>query len=154
METKGNVEAGTTVLIVDDDADTRDILIRALGSAGYRVLEAEDGASCLATVRTETVDVILLDVMMPGIDGLAVCKELQTIDRARHVPVILLTAKDDVETRAAGMRLGVSEYVTKPVNIQEVLTRVRNQSHVRTIQQQLDESTERLGELTGDKAAQ
>ncbi len=142
-----------TVLVIDDDADMRDILTRTLGSAGYRVLTAATGILGLEAAAAHAVDVILLDVMMPGMDGLAVCAELHKHERTRSVPVILLTAKDDVATRAAGMRLGVSEYVTKPVNIHEVLSRVRSQLHVRQIRAQLDESAERLGALTVDKAA-
>jgi DNA-binding response OmpR family regulator len=153
MNAAASSSPGGTVLVIDDDADMRDILMRTLGNAGYRVLTAETGALGLATAAAQAVDVILLDVMMPGMDGLAVCAELRTHERTRSVPVILLTAKDDVATRAAGMRLGVSEYVTKPVNLHELLSRVRSQLHARQIRAQLDASAERLGALTGEKTA-
>jgi DNA-binding response OmpR family regulator len=153
MNAAASSSPGGTVLVIDDDADMRDILMRTLRNAGYRVLTAETGALGLATAAAQAVDVILLDVMMPGMDGLAVCAELRTHERTRSVPVILLTAKDDVATRAAGMRLGVSEYVTKPVNLHELLSRVRSQLHARQIRAQLDASAERLGALTGEKTA-
>jgi DNA-binding response OmpR family regulator len=153
MNAAASSSPGATVLVIDDDADVRDILTRTLGNAGYRVLTAETGARGLAAAAAQAVDVILLDVMMPGMDGLAVCAELRTHERTRSVPVILLTAKDDVATRAAGMRLGVSEYVTKPVNLHELLSRVRSQLHARQIRAQLDASAERLGALTGEKTA-
>lgn len=144
---------GSTVLVIDDDADTREILTRALERAGYVVVTAIDGPSGLALAETRAIDVILLDVMMPGMDGLTVCATLRGHERTRPIPVILLTAKDDVATRATGMRLGVSEYIPKPVSLHEVLTRVRSQLHARQIRAQLDASAERLGTLTGDKSA-
>ncbi len=144
---------GSTVLVIDDDADTREILTRTLERAGYVVVTAVDGPSGLALAGTRPVDVILLDVMMPGMDGFAVCAELRGDERTRPIPVILLTAKDDIATRAAGMRLGVSEYIPKPVSLHEVLARVRSQLHARQIRAQLDAAAERLGTLTGDKSA-
>ena len=140
------------MLIVDDDLDAQEILTRTLETAGYGVLTAENGERCLEVLEAQAVDVILLDVMMPGMDGLAVCEELKKSERTRSIPVILLTAKDDIATRAAGMRLGVSEYLAKPVNLHEVLIRVQNQIHARNIRKQLEESAERVGELTEDKA--
>jgi DNA-binding response OmpR family regulator len=151
MESVNVIPGEHTVLVVDDNRDAREILTRTLQSAGYRVLAAASGPKGLEAVARERVDVILLDVMMPGMDGLAMCTELRKNPRAKSVPIILLTAKDDVATRVAGMRLGVSEYVTKPVNIHEVLNRVRNQIHAGSIRRQLDDSAERLRELTDDK---
>jgi two-component system alkaline phosphatase synthesis response regulator PhoP len=151
MDTSKTVPGGQTVLVVDDDRDAQEILTRTLESAGYRVIAVGSGVTGLEVVARERVDVILLDVMMPDMDGLAMCTELRKSPRATGIPIILLTAKDDIATRVAGMRLGVSEYVTKPVNIHEVLNRVRNQIHAGAIRRQLEDSAERVRELTNDK---
>ena len=128
-----------TVLVVDDNKDTVDILTRLLLRHGMTVLRAYDGPECLETVRSHTVDVILLDVMMPGMDGLAVCEELKQISPA--LPIILVTAKDDMTTRAAGMALGVSEFVVKPVNHTDLLARIQTQLSVRRWEQEADRAS-------------
>jgi DNA-binding response OmpR family regulator len=128
-----------TVLVVDDNKDTVDILTRLLLRHGMTVLRAYDGPECLETVRSYTVDVILLDVMMPGMDGLAVCEELKQISPA--LPIILVTAKDDMTTRVAGMALGVSEFVVKPVNHADLLARIQTQLSVRRWEQEADRAS-------------
>jgi DNA-binding response OmpR family regulator len=138
-ESKG---AGSRILIVDDDVHTLDILRRWLTREGYRTLCADGGAACLDLLDQEgqgeaDIDVIILDVMMPGIDGLQVCEQLRDKEAWRGIPIMLLTAKDDMETRARGMTLGVSEYLTKPVNKKEFLTRLEAQIHNRSLQHQL-----------------
>jgi DNA-binding response OmpR family regulator len=89
------------------------------------VLGASSGSECLDIVKNQQVDLIILDVMMPVMDGLQVCQELKKIRPS--LPVILLTARDDMMTRAAAMDLGVSEFVAKPVNNRDLLNRVRTQ---------------------------
>jgi DNA-binding response OmpR family regulator len=153
MRTTTNPPGPATILIVDDDTDQLKIMRLSLEHAGYRTLTAPGGREALECVRSESVDVILLDVMMPGMGGLQVCEELKRIDRTMPIPVILVTAKDDTDTRAAGMRLGVSDFLTKPVNMQELHIRVQNQLHVREIRRQLDETSRRIDTLTrGDGA--
>ena len=126
-----------TVLVVDDNRDTVDILTLLLVRHNLTVLRAYNGPGCLETVRTYPVDVLLLDVMMPGMDGLAVCAELQQI--APALPVILVTAKDDMATRVAAMKLpGVSEFVVKPVNHANLLARIQTQLSVRRWEQEAD----------------
>jgi DNA-binding response OmpR family regulator len=115
----------STVLVVDDNKDAVDIVARLLSHHGITALRAYSGQECLEIVRSRSVDVIVLDVMMPGMDGLEVCKRLKEI--APAPPVILLTAKDDMATRAAGMALGVSEFMVKPVNNRDLIARIKTQ---------------------------
>src|SRR5262245_19463434 len=128
-----------TILVVDDNQDTVDILTRLLRRHGMVVLQAYNGPDCLEAVRSHSMDVILLDVMMPGMDGLAVCKELKQLSPA--LPIILVTAKDDMTTRAAGMALGVSEFVVKPVNHVDLLARIQTQLSVRRWEQEADRAS-------------
>ena len=129
-----------SVLVVDDDADAVEILCRMLGMQKLRTIPARSGAECLEIARSQPVDVILLDVNMPVMDGLTVCTELARDDRTRSIPVILVTARDDHETRLAGMKLGVSEFLTKPVNKTELFARVRGQLEGRALARQMDQS--------------
>jgi DNA-binding response OmpR family regulator len=145
--TEGNA---ARILIVDDDAATLDILARWLTREGYRTLNANGGAACLELLAREgngdaDIDVIVLDVMMPGIDGLKVCEHVRGNESWRNIPIVLLTAKDDMETRVRGMALGVSEYLTKPVNKRELLNRLEAQVHNRSLQRQLERTAARIG---------
>jgi len=129
-----------SVLVVDDDPDAVEILCRLLETQKLRTLSAQSGRECLEIARAQSVDVILLDVTMPGMDGLTVCSELARDDRTRAIPVILVTARDDHATRVAGMKLGVSEFITKPVNKTELFTRVRGQLEGRVLARQMDQA--------------
>ena len=126
-----------TILIVDDDPHAVEILTLTLGRKGYECAGALSGAAALEHLAKQPADVILLDVMMPEMDGLEVCERLRDDAALRQIPVILLTAKDDMETRAKGMTLGVSEYLTKPVNRQELFSRIEAQLHAREIDRRL-----------------
>ena len=132
------------IMIVDDDQHTLEILSRWLAREGYETVRAESGPSCLTQLERKPVDVIVLDVMMPGMDGLEVCEKLRASDEWRDIPVVLLTAKDDIETRSKGMSLGVSEYLTKPVNKQELLTRLQAQVRSRQLAQRLADIDKKL----------
>jgi DNA-binding response OmpR family regulator len=133
-----------TILVVDDDPQAVDIIRRLLQAQGFTTVTATSGAKCLEIARSQPVDVILLDVMMPEMDGIAVCRELAKEDQTRSIPVILLTGKDDHETRAAGMMLGVSEFLTKPVNKAELYLRVRTQIHSRIEARKMDETLKKV----------
>jgi len=114
-----------TILVVDDSPVNLQILVRTLDGTGHRILAATAGKAALEIALRTHPDLILLDVMMPVMDGLEVCQELKKV--APSVPIILLTARDDMMTRAAAMDLGVSEFVAKPVNNKDLLDRVRTQ---------------------------
>jgi len=133
------------VLVVDDDEDSRLLLSHLLERNGYEVVLADGGRAALDSLRTKEVDVILLDVMMPQMDGFTVCRELQKSATTASLPVILLTARDDMETRATGMNLGVSEFLAKPVNKDELFSRLKTQVAARRRAQML-ESVQRRAE--------
>jgi DNA-binding response OmpR family regulator len=126
-----------TILVVDDDADSRDIAARLVELEGFRTKRADGGEACLRMAKTEAIDLILLDVMMPGLDGFEVCAALR--EAGIKIPIILLTAKDDVDTRAKGMREGVSEFLTKPINRTELAARIRAQLHILELNRRLEE---------------
>ena len=110
-----------TVLLVDDDATLRELLADQLKTAGYHVLTARDGASGLRSAVEAQPDLIVLDVMMPGMSGWDVCERVRAKSR---VPIILLTAKGEEFDKLRGFRLGVDDYVTKPFSFAELVARV------------------------------
>ena len=140
------------ILIVDDDPHAVEILTRMLGREGYSCVSAASGLAGLKALQDHPVDVILLDVMMPEMDGLQVCERLGKDETWRQIPVILLTAKDDMETRARGMELGVSEYLTKPINRRELFTRVAAQLHSRELNRKLAETAKAVSEAAKKKS--
>jgi len=121
----GTQEPEPTILVVDDNNGVLEFLMLLLSKHGLSAIGASSGDQCLNIVKNRPVNLIILDVMMPAMDGLEVCQELKKITPS--IPIILLTARDDMTTRAAAMDLGVSEFVTKPVNNRDLLNRVRMQ---------------------------
>jgi DNA-binding response OmpR family regulator len=109
------------VLVVDDDATVREVVVDYLRAAGHEVSQAVDGAGALESVRAAGSDLVVLDVMMPGIDGLEVCRRLR---RQSDVPIVLLTALGDEQDRVVGLELGADDYVTKPFSPRELVLRV------------------------------
>ena len=115
--------ADGAVLLVDDDAPIRRMLERTLGAEGYAVASVADGGAALAQVERSVPDVIVLDVAMPGLDGLAVCRRLRA--KGLALPILLLTARDAVHDRVAGLDAGADDYLVKPFAADELLARVR-----------------------------
>jgi DNA-binding response OmpR family regulator len=115
----------TTVLVIDDEAPIRLLCRVNLEAEGMAVLEAADGPSGLEKARSETPDVILLDVMMPGLDGWRVAEELLDDQRTREIPIVFLTARAELRDRARGLDLGGIDYVTKPFNPVELAAQLR-----------------------------
>ena len=109
------------VLIVEDDEGIREMLKYNLSTAGFTVHEARDGATGLRTARTASPDLILLDLMLPGMSGFDFCRALR---RSSRVPIIMITAKDAEVDKIVGLELGADDYITKPFSIREVLARV------------------------------
>lgn len=113
-----------SVLVIEDEADVLELVRYHLGKAGFRVLIARDGASGLAKARSDKPDAVVLDLMMPGICGEDVCRELKSSEDTASIPVIMLTAKAQPEERVAGLELGADDYVTKPFSPRELVLRV------------------------------
>ena len=110
------------ILIADDDPGIREVLAYALDREGMEVIESRDGAEALATAQTAAPDLVILDIGMPEMDGLDVCRELR---RTSEVPVLFLTARDDEIDRILGLEIGGDDYVTKPFSPREIAARVK-----------------------------
>lgn len=138
------------ILIVDDEPPIVNVLVYNLKRANYEVLIALDGEEALSQARREQPDLIILDLMLPKLDGLEVCR---TLRRERDVPIIMLTARDDEIDRVVGLELGADDYVVKPFSVRELLARVKNVLR-RTVAQAASTPSEtlQLNELTLDIA--
>ena len=121
MSAKETVSA--RILVVDDEPSIVEMLAYNLRRANYDVLIAEDGEEALARARDGHPDLIILDLMLPGLDGLEVCR---VIRRERDVPIIMLTARDAEVDRVVGLELGADDYVVKPFSVRELMVRVKN----------------------------
>jgi len=113
-----------TVLIVDDDHDILDLVGFNLNKAGFRCLTASDGPGCLERIRLDSPDLVVLDVMLPGMNGFEILRRLRFDVETRQIPVIMLTAKGEEVDRVIGLELGADDYVTKPFSVRELVLRV------------------------------
>lgn len=114
---------GTTILVVDDEKSIVDILKFNLAKSGYDTLCAYDGLEGLRLARKENPDLILLDVMLPGMDGFAVCRTLR--EEGNNVPIIMLTAREEETNKVFGLELGADDYIIKPFSVRELMARVK-----------------------------
>jgi PAS domain S-box-containing protein len=135
------------VLMVDDTPANLGVLFELLSESGFRVLVAEDGESALTRAEYACPDLILLDVMMPGIDGFTVCSRLKENPATMDIPVIFMTALTDTVDKVKGFHLGAVDYITKPFQDSEVLARVRTHITMQTLKTRLIESEERLSRI-------
>jgi two-component system response regulator MprA len=120
----GTSELGRRILVVDDESAVREAIRAGLEFEGYQVDMAADGLGALEQIAKGTPDVVILDVMMPGMDGLTMLRRLRSVDPA--MPVLLLTARDTVGDRVTGLDLGADDYLTKPFDLDELLARLRS----------------------------
>ena len=111
------------ILVAEDQTDIRDLLVMNLQQAGYEVTAVGDGVAALASQNEQASDLLILDLMMPGLDGLEVCKALRA--RGRNTPILMLTAKSTELDRVLGLELGADDYLTKPFSLAELLARVK-----------------------------
>lgn len=119
------------LLIVDDEAVSRQVLEHMLSSEGYELHFAENGVEALAMLELHPIDIVLLDVMMPGVDGFEVCEEIKGNDKWQHIPVVLVTALGGKMDQVKGLDLGADDFLSKPVNKPELLARVRSMLRIR-----------------------
>jgi two-component system cell cycle response regulator len=139
----------TTILIVDDDPTTCALTTTVLEREGYRTRFCTNGKDALEVVASTPISLVLLDVMMPGMDGFEVCARLRAMEGGKKLPIILLTGRDDVDTRLEGIQSGVSEFLAKPVSRHELVARVRAQLHILSLTQQLEQVERNLKEQNG-----
>ncbi len=126
------------ILLVDDNAESLKVLRDCLEVLGCKILVARNGSSALSIVAKAEPDIILLDIMMPEMDGYEVCRRLKEDPSSNHIPVIFLTALSDIEDEAKGLALGAVDYITKPIHPDLVRARVRNHLELKRHQDQLD----------------
>lgn len=142
-----------TILIVDDDAAHLEALSDLLTTAGYRVVKARDGHQALEQVRRCNPDMILLDILMPRLDGYEVCKRLKNDPSTVFLPVVLITGLDGLEERIKGVEVGADDFLTKPANSLELVTRVRSLLRVKRLHDELEahrrDLEQRVAERTG-----
>ncbi len=113
------------ILVVDDEKDIVELLQYNLEKEGYKISAALSGEQCLENVKNELPDLILLDLMLPEIDGLDVCKFLKNNPQTSHIPIVMLTAKGEETDIVLGLELGADDYITKPFKLRELLARVK-----------------------------
>jgi two-component system phosphate regulon response regulator PhoB len=117
---------GKKVLIADDEEDVLALVTGSLKAAGFSTLNADDGPSALASAREHLPALIVLDLMLPGMSGLEVCKALKSEASTKHIPILMLTAKSDEVDRILGFELGADDYMTKPFSPRELVLRVQS----------------------------
>jgi CheY-like chemotaxis protein len=113
------------VLVVDDNEDSVRILVKTLQSAGYSVQFARDGIEAILMIRNEGPDLVLLDIMMPRMDGFEVCQAVKANSKTKHIPIVMVTGKTDFDSRYKALKLGASDYLMKPIRPFETIQKVK-----------------------------
>ena len=125
MTTGATAESRHTILVVEDDSALRDTIAYNLQSDGYRVLAAADGVAALEAAARSTISLVLLDIMLPRMDGLEVCRQLRARPETSSIPILILSARGEETDKVVGLELGADDYVTKPFSWKELRARVR-----------------------------
>ncbi|HEX6135311.1 MAG TPA: diguanylate cyclase [Longimicrobiales bacterium] len=141
------VEPGR-ILVVDDNQDNIEIIATRLRYRGYDIVEAANGEEALALVHEKTPDLILLDVMLPDIDGYEISRRIKGSDELPFIPIILVTARDSTQDKVAGLDAGADDYLTKPINFPELEARVRSMLRIKRLQDELEEKNRELERLS------
>ncbi len=135
------------ILVVDDSSESLGLLVKILIQAGYQVYPADSGALALETVAINKPDLILLDVCMKGVDGLEVCRRLKAHEETRSIPIILISAFADVKEWVLGLQLGAADYITKPFQTEELLTRIKTHLSLRRANLSLEQQSASLQQI-------
>ncbi len=143
-----------TILVVDDTPTNINLLLEYLGQQGFKVLVAIDGESAIEQAEFAQPDLILLDVLMPGIDGFETCRRLKKNGATRSIPVIFMTALTETVDKVRGFKVGAVDYVTKPLQHEEVLARVTAHLTIQNLQRKLQEANERLEQRVIERTAE
>ena len=138
------VEKKHTILIVDDEKDSVDCLAKWFSCAQFEICSASDGLEALKLVESKKPDLIILDIVMPNMDGFEVAKRLKGSDQYRSIPIIMLTAKHDCRHKVEGFNLGVDDYVTKPFDFDEVDARIKAMIRKRALYLELEKKNQQL----------
>lgn len=137
-----------TILVVDDEAMNRELLRELLEAKGHMIVEAENGDQALDQISSDPPDVVLLDVMMPGIDGFEVCRRIKDDPGSASIPVLLVTALRERDDRLQGIQAGANDFITKPIDSREVALRVNNAVFTKKLFDQVQKNYEQLKELS------
>src|SRR3990170_5021724 len=135
------------IVVVDDEPSILEMMRLRLESMGATVITVLRGADAVPVVRAQSPDILLLDIMMPDMDGFAVIRALKEDEVTRQIPVIFMTARDEVDSRVLGLDLGAHDYVTKPFNTIELVARIRAALRVKALQDELTEKNKTLEQL-------
>ena len=140
-----------TILIVDDNPNNLAVLFEFLTASAFKVLVARTGESAITKAEYSLPDLILLDVVMPGIDGFETCQRLKANDSTKDIPIIFMTALDETENKVKGFDLGAVDYVTKPIQNEEVLARVKAHLSIRNLTKKLQTQNEQMQQEIADR---
>ncbi len=136
------------ILIVDDNPDNLEIISTRLQFRGYNVATAERGEEAIGIVHDRRPDLMLLDIMMPDMDGYEVARRIRATEDLAYIPIIFVTARDSTEDKVTGLDAGADDYLTKPINFPELEARVRSMLRIKRLQDQLEEKNKELEELS------
>jgi phosphate regulon transcriptional regulator PhoB len=145
-----NVKSPMHILVVDDEADLVELVSYNLKKEGFRIDSASDGESALAKIREDKYDLLILDLLLPGIQGMELCRIVRNDPKTASLPIIMLTAKGEEVDRIVGLEIGADDYVTKPFSPRELVARVKAVLR-RTKEKPVTEKLLKIGELEIDK---
>ncbi len=145
-------QTGSRILVVDDNVQNLELLVAYLDELDYEIMTAADGVEALEIIKGNLPDLILLDVMMPRMSGFECCRKLKSDPETRDIPIIMVTALNEIGDIERGVESGTDDFITKPVNRLELVTRVRSLLRVRHLKNELDRTLAYLSEI--EKEAQ
>ncbi len=153
MSISSSADKKRTILVVDDVPVNIQLLTTYLSSVGYNVISAQDGEDALRKLRSENPDLVLLDVMMPKMNGFQVCEQIKSDENTSFVPVIMVTALNELEDKIRGMEAGADDFISKPFNKLELLARVKSLLRIKFLNEELKEKVNQL-EMAKEKLRQ